>query len=77
MAIPTTASMPSASSSSISACVVTPPAAISGRRVASRTARIAGDVGALHQSLFVDVCVEKLAAVGFERTHGIDGGRAG
>ena len=62
--------MPSASRQSISSCVVMPPAAVTRRVVAARTARIAVHVGALHQSLAVHVGVEELAEERLERAHG-------
>ena len=77
MAIPTTASMPSASSSSISACVVTPPAAMSGRLCGVAHGTNGGDVGALHQAFLVDVRVKKLATIWLERADGIGRSRPG
>ena len=46
-----------------------PPAAVTRRAVASRTARMARHVGALHQPLLVHVRVEELVAVGLEAQH--------
>ena len=70
MAMPTTESTACASRRSISSCVVMPPAAVTRRVVARRTARMASDVGAAHQAFGVDVGVEELTA---ERLQGADG----
>ncbi len=71
--MPTTASMPFASRSSTSACVVMPPAAESRRPVAARMASDGRHVHPLHEPFVVHVGVEELVAVGLERLHRFDG----
>ena len=73
--MPTTASTPRASSSSISCWVVMPPAAVTRRvgGVAHGDDRL--DVRAAHQPLGVDVGVEELVAERLERADRLDGGQ--
>ena len=61
MAMPATASTPMLSSQSMSSWVVTPPAAVTSRVVASTNGGDRLAVDALHQPLDVDVGEEELA----------------
>ena len=54
--------------------VVMPPAAVTSRVVAARTACDRRHVGALHQAFLVDVGVEELAEERLQLANGIDGG---
>ena len=73
-AIPTTASIPSASRLSISCCVVMPPATASRREVACRIAFTDPHRDSPHQAFGVDVRVEKSFAEGFECANHVERG---
>ena len=71
--MPTTASTLIESRNATSSSVVMPPAAVSLRVVALRTAWIARHVRSLHQPFAIDVRVQELARVWLERAHRFGG----